>query len=98
MIAGDLLTEPAWRIELLRLLLGDELDLGDDQAFQFAAVDIHLDLVLAVGNDMAALLEPSPFCERPELIEGRPVDPHLGLLPCEPGPTLCREQQLLALA
>ena len=49
-------------------------------------------------NDVAALLEPPPLGQRPELVEAGAVQLNLGLLPREPRAALRGEQQPIALA
>src|SRR3954451_15838672 len=98
MVARDLLAEPPGRLECVGLLLGGELDLGDHQALQVAAVDVQLDLQIAERKDVPALPQPPALGQGPELIEALAAEIDLRLLPRETGAALRGEQQPVALA
>jgi hypothetical protein len=97
MIAGDLLTEPVGRLERLRLLSSEKLDLGDDQALGSPAY-VHFDLQFPERNDVAALLEPPALGQCPKLVEAGLVELNLGFLPREARAALRGEQEPIALA
>src|SRR6185436_2673237 len=67
-VFGDLVSEPVRRSKAYRLLLGRELDLGDHQAIELAAVDVHVGDRPVQLHTVAGLLQGGDD-EGPELVE-----------------------------
>ena len=80
MVSRDLLAQPVRRLELIRLLLGWKLDLGDNQSLQVALVDVDFDPQALVRENVASLPKPTALGQRPETVEPLAVELDLGFL------------------
>ena len=96
-VPGHLIAEPCGRLEASRLLLGVELDLGDDQALELVLVEVDLDLEAIVGDDVAALPQAPALGQWPECLELLAAQLDLGLPAGEARPPLHGQQRLLPL-